>query len=174
MDWTFSVRTTIVLLVPETDADSRIARLREQRGISQEELAQRARVSVKTISRLERGQHSGRPGTLNRVAEALGVDRTELGAGLEAEDVRSVESMLLDIVHRLDGIEEALKALAPLGAAGQELVDATRATRDALAGPAGEPKRRAARGTPREEGESQGSAPARPAGKRRSGRARAQ
>jgi transcriptional regulator with XRE-family HTH domain len=54
-------------------------RLREQRGMSQEDLAHAAKLSVKTISRLEKGGgHPGRPTTLARIAKALDVPLSDI------------------------------------------------------------------------------------------------
>ena len=46
---------------------------RAARGLSQEQLAQRAGVSVATLGRLERGTHRPREATVRVLASALGV-----------------------------------------------------------------------------------------------------
>jgi transcriptional regulator with XRE-family HTH domain len=56
----------------------KIVALRESKGWSQETLANKAGTSVKTISRLENGGNEGRGGTMQKLAEALGVDLAEL------------------------------------------------------------------------------------------------
>ena len=47
--------------------------LRRLKGWTQQELADAARVSLDTISDLERGQREARPHTMRRIAAALGV-----------------------------------------------------------------------------------------------------
>jgi ribosome-binding protein aMBF1 (putative translation factor) len=52
-----------------------LRQLRRQRGLSQEELADQARISVTTVTRLERQHHAPCRGwTLGRLARALGED----------------------------------------------------------------------------------------------------
>lgn len=59
-----------------------IKRARLQQGLSQEALAHRAEVSAKTVSRVEQGRHETRGGTYRKLAEALGLDVSELLAPL--------------------------------------------------------------------------------------------
>lgn len=56
----------------------RVVTLREKRRWSQEELATAAKLSVKTISRLENGRYESRRLTIDRVADALGVNADDL------------------------------------------------------------------------------------------------
>lgn len=56
----------------------RIRKLRKQAGLTQKELAERSGIGRVTLSRLERGDHSPRYGTLVALAEALGVSVTDL------------------------------------------------------------------------------------------------
>ena len=58
-----------------------LRRLRRLAALSQQELAARAGTTQETISRLERGHHQARGGTLRRLAEALGVEARELMKG---------------------------------------------------------------------------------------------
>jgi DNA-binding XRE family transcriptional regulator len=59
-----------------------MAAIRERQGMSQEELAQSAKVSRETIGLLERGQRWARLSTLHRVAKSLHVPTKELFEGL--------------------------------------------------------------------------------------------
>jgi transcriptional regulator with XRE-family HTH domain len=63
-----------------------VRQLREEQGLSQEALAARASVSVKTISRIEtppaKGHHEIRGGTFRKLADALGVTVAQLRAPL--------------------------------------------------------------------------------------------
>ena len=56
----------------------KVKRLRAAKGFTQERLAQRAKVSVGYIARLETGHHDPKLSTLKRLAKALGVPVTEL------------------------------------------------------------------------------------------------
>lgn len=51
-----------------------LKRLREDKGLTQEQLAQAAGLPQSHISRLEAGKHSPSNKTLNRLAKALGID----------------------------------------------------------------------------------------------------
>jgi DNA-binding beta-propeller fold protein YncE/class 3 adenylate cyclase len=58
-----------------------LRRLRKAAGLTQEELAERAELSVRQLAYLERGRHAARPGTIRRLADALelsGQERTSL------------------------------------------------------------------------------------------------
>lgn len=52
--------------------------LREERGWSQERLARRARLSVRTVARIERGKGAPSMATANKLAKALGVTIDDL------------------------------------------------------------------------------------------------
>lgn len=51
---------------------------REERGLTQKELADKAGVSGNHISMIELGQRTGKPATLKRLARALGADLDDL------------------------------------------------------------------------------------------------
>jgi ribosome-binding protein aMBF1 (putative translation factor) len=51
-----------------------ITELRERRGLTQEELAERTGIDQGDISRIERGSANPTERTLNRIADALGAD----------------------------------------------------------------------------------------------------
>jgi transcriptional regulator with XRE-family HTH domain len=64
---------------PGTKPETRLARLRMSRGVTQEELADAIGISEPTLRRLERGQMSSPPlGYLVNAALALGVGLDEL------------------------------------------------------------------------------------------------
>jgi transcriptional regulator with XRE-family HTH domain len=52
---------------------ARLAKLREQRGMSQQDVARKARLQRVSVSRIERGVHEPSLTTLERIAKALGV-----------------------------------------------------------------------------------------------------
>ena len=62
---------------------AKLRRLRRESALSQQELAERAGTTQETISRLERGHHHARGSTLRGLAEALGVEPSELMKGEE-------------------------------------------------------------------------------------------
>jgi transcriptional regulator with XRE-family HTH domain len=52
---------------------ARLAEIRAQRGMSQEDVARKARLQRVSVSRIERGVHEPSLTTLERIARALGV-----------------------------------------------------------------------------------------------------
>ncbi len=56
----------------------RLKELRERRVLTQQDLADKAHVAKSTIVQLERSQAEGRPTTIRKLAEALGVAPEEL------------------------------------------------------------------------------------------------
>ena len=62
----------------ETRVGDRIRLLRESKGWLQRELAQAARLPLRTIGRIERGEVDVRLSTLAKIARALGVALTDL------------------------------------------------------------------------------------------------
>lgn len=56
----------------------RVAQLRTQRGMTQDELAEAAGLTVEAISRIERAERAPRLGTLEKLAEGFGVSLSEL------------------------------------------------------------------------------------------------
>jgi transcriptional regulator with XRE-family HTH domain len=52
---------------------ARLAELREQRSMSQQDVARKARLQRVSVSRIERGVHEPSLTTLERIAKALGV-----------------------------------------------------------------------------------------------------
>jgi XRE family transcriptional regulator, regulator of sulfur utilization len=56
----------------------RIKHLRDARALTQEELAEKAGITVAALSRIERNNAEPRPTTRRKLAKALGVDPSEL------------------------------------------------------------------------------------------------
>jgi transcriptional regulator with XRE-family HTH domain len=56
----------------------RIRRLRDERQLTQEQLAHKAKISVGYLARLETGRHDPKLSTLRKIATALGVPVTDL------------------------------------------------------------------------------------------------
>lgn len=61
----------------------RLRELRRLKVLSMRELEERSGVSYNTIWRLETGKTGAQPRTIRRIAEALGVDPSELVKGEE-------------------------------------------------------------------------------------------
>jgi transcriptional regulator with XRE-family HTH domain len=61
-----------------------VKRLREKRGLSQEEVAFAGGTSTSTVSRIERGQLRPSSTVIGRIAQGLGVSLVELAAATEA------------------------------------------------------------------------------------------
>lgn len=55
-----------------------LARIRKQKLITQAELAEKSGVTVSTLSRLEGGLQQARISTVRKLADALGVDPSEI------------------------------------------------------------------------------------------------
>ena len=55
-----------------------IRSLRLERGLTQRQLAERARISLEAVWTIENGRKHPRRSTIELLAEALGVDRREL------------------------------------------------------------------------------------------------
>jgi transcriptional regulator with XRE-family HTH domain len=93
------------------DAGQRLLRLREAANLTQEDLAAKARVAVKTVSRFENGHHDGRRSTIQKLAKALGVTELDitgpppapLGLGYQGESqLDRVEREVARLHARLD------------------------------------------------------------------------
>jgi transcriptional regulator with XRE-family HTH domain len=59
----------------------KVKRLRDERALTQGELADKAGLTVAALSRIERNNAEPRPTTRRKLAEALGVDPSELMRG---------------------------------------------------------------------------------------------
>lgn len=57
---------------------ARIVELREERGLTQEQLAEKARINRVTLARLERAMHQPTLDTLDQIARALRVGLAQL------------------------------------------------------------------------------------------------
>ena len=78
-----------------------IKQLRFKKGITQEELAAKTRISVRTIQRIENGEVDPRAHTLQSIATALAVDFEELNGAKEPGQsiVNSTNSRWLALLH---------------------------------------------------------------------------
>jgi transcriptional regulator with XRE-family HTH domain len=62
----------------EKAVGAKIRRLRKVRGLSQERLAQEASIDLRYLGGIERGEHSPTVNVVGRLANALGVDPSDL------------------------------------------------------------------------------------------------
>jgi len=87
------------------DLAANLAHWRKTRGFTQEELAQRANVSVSTIRKIEQGQLNPRMETVRKIAEALRIHTTKLiGAGRSGEPTWTVRPEVWEATaHALAG-----------------------------------------------------------------------
>ncbi|MFI6681923.1 helix-turn-helix transcriptional regulator [Kribbella sp. NPDC050469] len=81
--------------------------LREQAGLSQEELAVRAQVSRATVQNIERDRTDPRRAVLRRLAEALGTDVAALTPDqpMTLEEIADKRAQLLAALAELDALE---------------------------------------------------------------------
>jgi transcriptional regulator with XRE-family HTH domain len=76
----------VVSDVPDPMLASALRRLREERGMAQEEVAFAAGLSTNSVSRIERELNSPLWVTVKRIAEALDVSLGDLVAEVEREE----------------------------------------------------------------------------------------
>jgi transcriptional regulator with XRE-family HTH domain len=98
----------------------KLRRMRQARGLTAVELAQRARVTTGFISQLEHSQTVPSLQTLQRIATVLGVSMTYflLEENLQPQVVRKQERRIIDLGH--DG--SCISLLSPLSSQHLELV----------------------------------------------------
>jgi transcriptional regulator with XRE-family HTH domain len=114
MGWTRKSAGVSVLLAMEEhrkQAGIRVLQLREARRWTHEDLAHAAGISVKTVSRFEKGRVEGRRGTVRKIAEALGVDEADI-VGLPPAPL----GLGVPAVSQLDRIEKMLRSVTPAAA----------------------------------------------------------
>lgn len=122
MGWTRKSAAVSVLLAMDEhrkQAGARVLQLREARRWTHEDLAHAAGLSVKTVSRFEKGRNEGRRTTVRKLAQALDVTEQQiigdppaplgLGHGTETEDPVAILKQLLE---RQEALELAVAALA--------------------------------------------------------------
>lgn len=90
---------------------SALREVRLRQALTQEQLAERAGLTYKAIGEIERGRGNPRLATMNRLADALGVNLRDLlpggAAGSEPQDYRITDALQV-VRDALDSIEVAL------------------------------------------------------------------
>jgi len=97
----------------------KVQALREQQGLTQEQLAERIERTVDTVGNIERGANSTRLETVARIAEVLGLELPEL---FEFEDAdiagrarrRQASSLVRELSEQDDETFEAIRQLVGL------------------------------------------------------------
>ncbi len=98
--------------------------LRQQKGLTQGQLAEAAETTDATISRIERGRFSPSQDLLSRLADALSVDPADLVARTRRpmkSTLRPAEARLLALVRGFDdaAIDDLVRALKLMLAVGR-------------------------------------------------------
>ena len=95
----------------------RIRKLRERRGLSREELAERVGVHAGSIARWETGGSVPHAYTLERIAEACGgsAEYIRTGAGDEAVAAPADDTDEGDVFSSLDAVVRFVEGMAPRG-----------------------------------------------------------
>src|SRR5215203_3986837 len=102
-----------------------LKRLREERGLSQVKLAAKADLNPATVNQIERGARNASPGTLRKLAEALGVSLVDLIEGNYPKAPAPQPS--LDDAAQSEAFQHALAVLFQgLARRGQGIVEQSR------------------------------------------------
>lgn len=80
----------------------RIRELRRERGMTQEELCERAGISVDAVSRIEGGKRTPNLDTLQRLSEAFGVPAAALFEGAPAPSERPLAAPIRRVATLLE------------------------------------------------------------------------
>ena len=78
------------ILLLRMEFGKKVRMLRKERGLSLEQLATRSRIALATLSRIENGKGSGTFRTHQRIAEAFGIQLTEMYRNLEEPEQEAV------------------------------------------------------------------------------------
>lgn len=80
----------------------RMKEIRTVRDMTQEKLAEKARISTRYLSRLELGEQSPSIRTVERIADALGVEIWELFAFAQEGSIKDLQSTARKLLGELD------------------------------------------------------------------------
>ncbi len=81
----------------------KIKRLRQQKGITQEKLAEMAEISIRSLSGIELGENFMSAQTMERLLKCLGITIDELFA---AEHLRPTEDLISEIDSIIDSVKD--------------------------------------------------------------------
>jgi len=127
MGWTRKAAGVSVLLAMEEhrkQAGARVLQLREARRWTHEDLAHAADLSVKTVSRFEKGRVEGRRDTIRKLAKALDVEEKDIIGALPAplglatdqlaENTDELASTIKQLVERVGTLEQTIAEFGEL------------------------------------------------------------
>jgi transcriptional regulator with XRE-family HTH domain len=80
----------------------RIAELRNNKGLTQEQLAGKMEISSKYLSSIERGKENPTLNTLINLTESLGVNFEDLFRFIQVENLGKRKSMVTSLVNKAD------------------------------------------------------------------------
>lgn len=112
MGWRQHDVAEIILFVTKRqkqEMGQRVARLRDGQGMTNESLARKSGLSVKTVSRFVNGKHEPREHTIKSLAKALAVAPEDIRGRPPAPlGLGAVDGQQEQLGQRLEAIEEAL------------------------------------------------------------------
>jgi len=92
----------------------RIKELRKRRGLSQEEIAEKAETSPNYVSRMERGTENPTLDMLIKLSEALEVDMWEVFDFKHQETPKALREMVKKFANEIDNEEQLMIAVRVL------------------------------------------------------------
>lgn len=87
----------------------RIRDIRKTKGLSQQEVADKMGIDRAQYSRIETAKASPTLNSLERIAEALGVDLADLFTDDRSYDINSYDSSIVDKVRLIEELDEEYK-----------------------------------------------------------------
>lgn len=124
------MRCTVADMEDEERAGARIARIRKQRGMTQQALADRANVSKGMLAKVETGHASASTAWIGAIAQALGVDATRLtGAQDSPEQLHQLVPTIRRALASVDLLEDDIEP-APLDRLRSEVLQLNALRRD--------------------------------------------
>jgi len=84
-------------MMKQPELGRKILELRQQKGLTQEELVAQCNISVRTIQRIEAGEVSPRSYTIRTILDALDYDLSQLQSETSQTEQRFKELLLLDV-----------------------------------------------------------------------------
>ncbi|HJW29482.1 MAG TPA: helix-turn-helix transcriptional regulator [Saprospiraceae bacterium] len=88
------------------DIGERIRKIREARGLSQKEVANKIKMDQSQYSKLEKDKTDPSLSTLVKVAKALGIQLSELFASDALKDVNSYSKSVLEKISLVEQLDE--------------------------------------------------------------------